>query len=190
MTQLAYSSAGTYLTFSIVGCHKRSDSAPATTSAPDLAAQKTEYFAAAEMATLAAACERLFPRDATPGAIDLGVPTYADRAFAAAERPPWHEAVRRGLVRLDRASQQRFKTAFHEIADEEQDTLLRELQQRGGKDTQFFNLLLATTLEGALGDPVHGGNRQQDGWKLIGFAADPCRPKSLKTLAAPPRRKS
>jgi len=33
----------------------------------------------------------------------------------------------------------------------------------------FFNLLLAHTLAGFFADPVHGGNRDMLGWKLIGF---------------------
>ena len=33
----------------------------------------------------------------------------------------------------------------------------------------FFNLLLSHTLAGFFADPVHGGNRDMVGWKLIGF---------------------
>lgn len=33
----------------------------------------------------------------------------------------------------------------------------------------FFNLLLSHTLAGFFADPVHGGNRDMLGWKLIGF---------------------
>jgi gluconate 2-dehydrogenase gamma chain len=33
----------------------------------------------------------------------------------------------------------------------------------------FFNLLLSHTIAGFFADPVHGGNRDMVGWKLIGF---------------------
>lgn len=33
----------------------------------------------------------------------------------------------------------------------------------------FFELLLAYTIAGFFADPVHGGNRDMTGWKLIGF---------------------
>ncbi|MFN8592733.1 MAG: gluconate 2-dehydrogenase subunit 3 family protein [Thermomicrobiales bacterium] len=33
----------------------------------------------------------------------------------------------------------------------------------------FFELLLAYTIAGFFSDPVHGGNRDMNGWKLIGF---------------------
>jgi gluconate 2-dehydrogenase gamma chain len=35
--------------------------------------------------------------------------------------------------------------------------------------TAFFNLLRAHTIAGFFADPVHGGNRDMVGWKLIGF---------------------
>jgi hypothetical protein len=39
--------------------------------------------------------------------------------------------------------------------------------EAGGKT--FFALLLRYTLEGMFGDPIHGGNRDCAGWKLIGY---------------------
>jgi len=33
----------------------------------------------------------------------------------------------------------------------------------------FFNLLRSHTMAGFFADPVHGGNRDMVGWKLIGF---------------------
>jgi len=34
---------------------------------------------------------------------------------------------------------------------------------------EFFNLLLATTMQGFFADPVYGGNRDKVAWKMIGF---------------------
>ena len=55
-----------------------------------------EYF------TLSAACERVFPRDDTPGAIDLGAPVYIDRALAVRPLPVWADDFRGGLARRRR----------------------------------------------------------------------------------------
>lgn len=33
----------------------------------------------------------------------------------------------------------------------------------------FFETLLANTVEGFFSDPIHGGNRDMIGWKLVGF---------------------
>src|SRR5438105_631492 len=35
--------------------------------------------------------------------------------------------------------------------------------------TAFFNLLRSHAIAGFFADPVHGGNRDMVGWKLIGF---------------------
>ena len=34
---------------------------------------------------------------------------------------------------------------------------------------EFFNLLLATTMQGFFSDPIYGGNRDKVAWKMIGF---------------------
>ena len=84
--------------------------------------------------------------------------------------------LRRGLSRLTHEAKQRFGKPFNEVPPEDRDALLGEFQQRKGKDGIFFNRLLASTLEGAFGHPVHGGNRKAAGWKLIGYQPDPCAP--------------
>src|SRR5436190_1457446 len=35
--------------------------------------------------------------------------------------------------------------------------------------TEFFALLLNTTMEGFFADPVYGGNRNKVAWKMVGF---------------------
>jgi gluconate 2-dehydrogenase gamma chain len=42
-----------------------------------------------------------------------------------------------------------------------------ELANVSGK--AFFEQLLQNTIEGFFCDPIHGGNRDMVGWKLIGF---------------------
>ena len=132
------------------------------------------YFPTLEFATLVACCERMLPRDESPGAVDLGVPEYMDRMFSSADRPPWHLIVRRGLLRLGNEARQRLGRPFHEAEAGLQDALLAEFQQREGKDRIFFNHLLVATLEGAFCHPDYGGNRGGAGWKLLGFRPDPC----------------
>jgi gluconate 2-dehydrogenase gamma chain len=34
---------------------------------------------------------------------------------------------------------------------------------------QFFDTLLANTIEGFFADPMYGGNRDMVGWRMIGF---------------------
>src|SRR5689334_6843968 len=69
------------------GCRPRAV-APAP---PDAAAPPLQSFTPDELRTLSAACERLLPRDQDPGALDLGVPGYIDRALAAKDLAVWRE---------------------------------------------------------------------------------------------------
>jgi hypothetical protein len=60
-----------------------------------------------EARTAAAVFERLFPTDeSSPGALDIGVLTYLDRALAGAYQDK-AEAYRLGLAALDLAVRQR-----------------------------------------------------------------------------------
>ena len=41
--------------------------------------------------------------------------------------------------------------------------------------TQFFDLLLAQTMQAFYGDPRHGGNREGISWKMLGIPYPPIR---------------
>ena len=139
------------------------------------------FFSMAEMVTLAAACERLLPRDEDPGAIDLGVPGYVDAALAEEAMTSWREPMRAGLADLDARARASARTAFHLATSAEQDEILTAVQN-AGEAGDFFARLINLTLEGAFGDPVHGGNRDRAGWQLVGFAGDACAPRAPVVL--------
>ena len=137
------------------------------------------FFTAAEATVVTAACERIFPRDASgPGATDAGVVIYIDRQLAGpygrdkyrctkepfaastaehgyqgAENP--RQVYRAGLAQL---------AGFETMTPREQDARLAAIEK-----TQFFILLRAHTIEGMFCDPMHGGNKDLAGWKLVGF---------------------
>src|SRR5215211_4653648 len=82
-----------------------------------------------EARTAAAVFERLFPTDVnSPGAIEMGVLTYLDRALAGAYRDK-AEAYRLGLAALDLAARRRSGMPFADCSAEEQDALVTELEQ-------------------------------------------------------------
>src|ERR687893_1698231 len=127
-----------------------------------------------EARTAAAVFERLFPTDEnTPGAIEMGVLTYLDRALAGAYRDK-ADAYRLGLAALDLAARRRSGMPFAECSAEEQDALLTDLEQgvlpnfRVPPQRDFFEMLRAHLQEGLFADPAHGGNRDKLGWKLLG----------------------
>lgn len=156
---------GGYYVALVAGCRPR---APVAAS-PDAAAGLVT-FAPAQFATLRAACERLLPRDEDPGALDLGVPEYIDRAMAEPELARWRDLLTKLLPVLDRQAKKRFGgKLFHEAAPDEQDLLLAAWQRGATGERHFFDALLSFTFEGAFGDPKHGGNRGGRGFAMIGF---------------------
>jgi gluconate 2-dehydrogenase gamma chain len=166
---------------------------------PTAVAFAPAFFTSSEWAFLCAACARLIPADELgPGAVELGVPEFIDRQlegpFGHAARwymqgpffagPPElgyqspltpREVYRAGIEELEAHCRQTFDGAsFAGLSAARQDALLAELE-RGTLElesvpgTAFFAFLLQNTKEGYLADPIHGGNRNLESWKLIGF---------------------
>src|SRR5687768_15965676 len=127
-----------------------------------------------EARTAATVFERLFPTDENgPGATEIGVLTYLDRALAGAYRDK-AEAYRLGLAALDLASRRRSGMPFADCSAENQEALVAELERgvlpdfRIPPQRDFFEMLRAHLQEGLFADPAHGGNRDKLGWKLLG----------------------
>jgi hypothetical protein len=113
--------------------------------------------------TVVAAAERIFPADELgPGATEIGVVDYVDAAVAG-DRAGLGDLYRRGVERLDAEARARAGVAFADAPAEVQDVVLAELE-----GTPFFEALLQHTREGLFADPVHGGNRDMLGWRLLG----------------------
>jgi gluconate 2-dehydrogenase gamma chain len=128
----------------------------------------------AEYAATVAACDRILPRDEDPGASDLGVADYIDRALAT-DLTRWRDRFRAGLRALDSAAQRRGGGAFCDASASVRDNILDDWQDGSREQAEFVRMLVNLTLEGAFGDPAYGGNRGSRGWQLIGFA--PCEPR-------------
>jgi gluconate 2-dehydrogenase gamma chain len=124
-----------------------------------------------EFDAMAAACERMLPRDEDPGAADLGVPGYVDRALSDPRMSHVKEDFIRGLEALMRRGQRQFAKPFSQLTATEQDTLLTAFKNgpQGSGEAHWYELLVVLTMEGALSDPSYGGNKDRKGWALIGF---------------------
>jgi gluconate 2-dehydrogenase gamma chain len=144
-------------------------------------------FTAATFATLSAICERILPRDQDPGAIDLGVPVYVDRALATPELASAREVVLRVMPLVDRQARTRFGgKGFHEVTPEQQDEILGLWEHGHDGGQHFFPVILSLTLEGAFGDPKYGGNAGGLGFAMIGFTPEPPLHKMSSMHAMPP----
>jgi gluconate 2-dehydrogenase alpha chain len=126
-----------------------------------------------EVRTATALFERLFPADETgPGATEIGVVPYLDRALAG----PYRELAdkyRLGLAALDRAARELHGRPFSECNAERQDDLVERLE-RGAlpnfhvpPQREFFGMLREHLQEGLFADPAHGGNHDKQGWRFL-----------------------
>jgi len=127
-----------------------------------------------EARTASAVFDRLFPADENgPGATEIGVLTYLDRALAGAYRDR-AEDYRIGLAALDLAARRRWDLPLADCASEQRDALIAELERgvlpnfHAPPQRNFFDMLRAHLQEGLFADPAHGGNRDKLGWRFLG----------------------
>ncbi|MGI9252598.1 MAG: gluconate 2-dehydrogenase subunit 3 family protein, partial [Thermomicrobiales bacterium] len=122
-----------------------------------------------------------------------GEPTQGDQSMLT-----MRERFRIGILGLDGEAQTRYQQGFAALTPERQDAILADLEQ-GKPETfgtaslvsppteaapgsitdpapdpvitakAFFAMLLAYTQAGFFSDPIHDGNLNMEGWKLIGF---------------------
>lgn len=144
---------------------------------------------------LSHATERIYPEDANgPGAIGLGVPYFIDKQLAGEfgsnakdyMRGPAQEikgintyqtlmnrgeVFIEGLRKINAVSEELHEAKFFSIEDEQKDAILQDLIDEkielvGVSSGTFFNLLRQMTIEGAYSDPLYGGNKDMQGWKM------------------------
>jgi gluconate 2-dehydrogenase gamma chain len=139
-----------------------------------------------EAATLEAVLERLLPSGvAGPGAKEANVLRYIDWSLAgdlSAFHPPYSAA----LVAIDAFSAQVYGATFAALAPAQQDALLTRMAAGAEKavtgtapqpaflgfspsSAAVFTMVRTHALQGMFGDPMHGGNVDQVGWKLMRF---------------------
>ncbi|HEX8231347.1 MAG TPA: GMC family oxidoreductase [Chloroflexia bacterium] len=126
-----------------------------------------------EARTVAAIFERMFPADEHgPGAIEIGVVTYLDRALAGAYRDKV-ETYRVGLATLDQVARRQHVTPFADCSAEQQNALLEQLERGAVPDfrvpsqREFFDMMRLHLHEGLFADPAYGGNKDKAGWRFL-----------------------
>jgi gluconate 2-dehydrogenase gamma chain len=129
------------------------------------AAPRLESFDPATAADVAAIANQIIPSADGPGAREAGVIYFIDRAlstFDAGKRETYHK----GMQEVHELRKKMFpdSTSIAALAPEQQIELIRAIET-----SEFFELLRTHTVLGFLGSPSYGGNRNQVGWKHIGF---------------------
>lgn len=127
----------------------------------------------AQQETLAAAAARILPSDDGPGAAEAGVAAYVAAALGEERLNGWLPFFVHGLGRIEAISQETLGKGFPEATPEEQDEILRQLQAIPEPHIRhFFGQLVRLCIEGFLGDPRYGGNRDGLGWHYVGYPLD------------------
>ena len=121
-------------------------------------------FSPAEGKEIEALAGQIIPADETPGAREAGVLYFIDRALATFDSDK-REVYTKGLAETESKRAEMFASeSIAALSAEQQIQLLEAIEK-----TAFFELLRTHCILGFFGDPSYGGNRNQAGWKLIGF---------------------
>lgn len=133
------------------------------------------FFTPDEAATFEAIAARIWPGTPDdPGAREAGAMRYLDRALAGAYHT-YQNTYRRGLASVDRAAQLLYGAPMVALSANQQDALLAAMEQNTIPEflepgaAHFFELCLTHTMEGVFSDPIHGGNRDFAGWRVVGY---------------------
>jgi gluconate 2-dehydrogenase gamma chain len=113
---------------------------------------------------------RILPSDDGPGSAEAGSAAAFVRALEGDFLRSFRPGVVAGLDHLQAAAGERFGSDFADCSAARQDRLLGEAERHDDWRLRvFFDQLVRFTLEGFLGDPIHGGNRGFVGWRFIGY---------------------
>jgi gluconate 2-dehydrogenase gamma chain len=123
------------------------------------------FFTDAQAAEIDAMAAQIIPTDESPGAREAHCLYFIDRAlstFAKASQPAYIQ----GLQDLQSKTQQLYPNAvkFSALTTEQQIKVLTQIEK-----TPFFRTVRTHTVLGFFSRPVHGGNYDKIGWKLIGY---------------------
>ena len=126
---------------------------------------KFEFFSSEQALEVESVAAQIIPTDDTPGAREAGAVYFIDRALTTFDRE--RQAVyTQGLGDLQAKTRELFPNAtkFSGLSAAQQIQVLKAIEK-----TPFFAQVRTHTITGFLANPEYGGNRDEIGWKLIGF---------------------
>jgi gluconate 2-dehydrogenase gamma chain len=85
------------------------------------------------------------------------------------------QLYREGIKAANIACVQSYGKTFDKVTEAQRQEFLLAWQagkikfENGPPPRVFFGMLYQNVMEGMFADPIHGGNRDKAGWKLVGF---------------------
>ncbi len=126
---------------------------------------KFAFFSQEQAAEVESVAAQIIPTDDTPGAREAGAVYFIDRALSTFDRDR-RPVYTQGLEDLQAKTRELFPSAakFSGLSADQQIRVLKAIEK-----TPFFAQIRTHTITGFLANPEYGGNRDDIGWKLIGF---------------------
>jgi gluconate 2-dehydrogenase gamma chain len=129
--------------------------------------QPYEFFTADEAREFDAISAQIVPTDETPGAREAHVVRFGDRYFATVfkgAQPTFRNDFK--LLADAVAEKTPGSRSFAALSDADQIAFLTTFEKANPVSFGHFRSI---TMLGMFSDPIHGGNFNKVGWKLIGF---------------------
>jgi hypothetical protein len=126
---------------------------------------KISFLTAAEAADVEAVASQIIPTDDSPGAREAGVVYFIDRALTTFfSQLAADYRVQLAAFQATFREQHPGVASFAALPSGQQIAFLKKVDE-----TPFFNTTRVLTLLGMFSLPAYGGNRDDIGWKLLGF---------------------
>ena len=137
----------------------------AKTAPLNLDGKPFRFFSSQQAADYEAFASQVFPTDETPGAKEANVVRFVDFALSEIE-PQNQQDFANALKALDAQAKKAAPEAlsFAVLPAELQAEIMKAFEKSAD-----FGMLKWYAVAGFFGDPSDGGNKDQIGWKLIGF---------------------
>ena len=131
----------------------------------NLDGQPFRFFTPQQAADYEAFASQIIPTDDTPGAREANVVRFVDFALSEIE-PQNKQDFAKALKALNEQAKKTAPQAasFSALTSMQQVEAMKAIEKSGD-----FGTLKYYTLVGFFGDPADGGNKDEVGWKLIGF---------------------
>jgi gluconate 2-dehydrogenase gamma chain len=138
----------------------------AKTAPRNLDGQPFRFFTPQQAADYEAFASQIIPTDETPGAKEANVVRFADFALGGIE-PQNRQDFTNALKALNEQAKKTAPQAasFVALTSAQQIEAMKAIEKSDG-----FGMLRGYVIVGFFGDPADGGNKNEVGWKLIGFS--------------------
>jgi len=154
-----------WLTSNYTGILEAEEFAQQAANAKWVTTPRLAFFTDAQAADIDAMAAQIIPKDDTPGAHEARVIFFIDRALVTFARDSRAVYIQ-GMQDLQAKTKELFPAAtkFSALTAPQQIQVMTAIEK-----SPFFNAVRNHTVIGFFASPIHGGNHNKVGWKLIAF---------------------